>query len=127
MNRKSERLSPQNINSFLILMGVITHNPIEVIEEMLDAGVDVNARVVDLGSNTKDFFTEESATISAMDTPLLAAVKYNPNIEIIKTLLKRGADSMVKDEDGKTSLIIAEEKGYYEVLTLLRNYDSNPH
>jgi len=40
--------------------------------------------------------------------------------EIVKLLLKAGADVNAEDGDGRTALILAKEQGYIEIVDLLK-------
>ena len=43
------------------------------------------------------------------------------NIEIVKALLKEGADVNIVDDTGRSSLIYAAENGHIEIVTFLLN------
>ena len=52
-------------------------------------------------------------------TPLIMAT-VNGHIEIVKALLGKGADVSVKDADGWTALMFAQEYGHAEIERLLK-------
>jgi ankyrin repeat protein len=55
---------------------------------------------------------------SSRTTPLHAAAQ-NGNIELLITLLERGARVDIKNDTGKTAADLASEKGYYEIAEIL--------
>src|SRR5262245_46529721 len=52
-------------------------------------------------------------------TPLMWAALYGCE-ETVRLLLNRGADASLKDQDGKTALMIANERNYAEIASLIR-------
>ena len=54
-------------------------------------------------------------------TPLIEAARFN-NIPLVRTLLERGADAKLSDQEGQTPLSIAEREGYTELAAILRPY-----
>ena len=52
---------------------------------------------------------------------LMWASKYG-KIDMIKFVLKRGVDVNVKDEDGYTALMYAEENGDKDIIDLLKSH-----
>ncbi len=78
------------------LHAAVSANQTQIVEWLLDAGADVNAR-------------------QQMDyTPLMGAAA-NARVEIIDLLLARGADRAMKTTDGKTAADLAREHGHAEV------------
>jgi len=54
-------------------------------------------------------------------TPLQWA-SYNGALEVVRLLLEQGADVEAKDEDGKTALQQAGDRGHDEIVKLLREH-----
>lgn len=52
------------------------------------------------------------------DTPLHLAVYYN-NVEVVKILIRYGANPRIKNRQGFSSIDIARDKGYVEIYRLL--------
>lgn len=108
------------LGEFLILLGAAMRGDPDIARKVLDKGVNVNARAIDMGIESFDR-TDEKARIGDSDTPLLVAVKHAGNTEIVRLLLDRGADVNAKDEDGKTALMIAIERRRADIIRLLKN------
>jgi ankyrin repeat protein len=53
------------------------------------------------------------------NTALIEATKHN-SPKVVRVLLKHGADVNTKDKDGETSLSLAEEKGYSQIVQILK-------
>lgn len=61
------------------------------------------------------------------ETPLFAAAKAGRH-ESVYILLQNGADPTLTNEDGKSPLYVASEKGYKHVVILLKSTkDELPH
>lgn len=105
--------------NFFALIGAAMYGLSDVMGQMLDKGVEVNARAIDMGleSINRDV---EKATIGMSDTPLLVAVKHTGNVEIIRLLLNRGADVNAQDEEGNTAIAIATERGRLDIVKILK-------
>jgi hypothetical protein len=86
-----------------LLAAAMWNNDIDVIEVLLEAGAEVNA---------KD---------NAGRTALMWAV-HNRNAEAVSALLDAGAGARARDSDGKTALMLAEEREGCcpEIVDLLR-------
>ncbi|MDR2354376.1 MAG: ankyrin repeat domain-containing protein, partial [Deltaproteobacteria bacterium] len=129
--------SGESGNDDLLALAVKIGDNLEVVQILLDAGVDINVK-----TNSYDQFTalhlcveenrpdmakailNKKANTQVRDvqkrTPLHLAVLYH-RMEIIKLLLKAGADVEAKDEEGKTPLdYAAEEPNGEELLAALR-------
>jgi ankyrin repeat protein len=78
-----------------------------LIETLISAGADVNAKDVRRG--------RASLHIAAWYT-----AEQNP--KVIELLLSKGADINAKDNDGKTALAYAIEGGYTEIAEILRKH-----
>ena len=74
---------------------------IQIVNEMLDKGADVNAK-------DKDGWTA-----------LLHATWYG-NIDVVNQLIAKGTDVNAKNNDGETALMFAYENGYGEIVKLLK-------
>ena len=72
-----------------------------VVKLLLEGGADLNSRTDDTKSTALHLATERNYT------------------DIVKLLLEYGADKNAIDEEGKTALIIAAQKGFLEVVKLL--------
>ncbi|KAI5475650.1 hypothetical protein MNV49_001067 [Pseudohyphozyma bogoriensis] len=66
---------------------------------------------------------EERSKIDAVDgygyTPLHLAADRG-HLKVVEVLVKAGADTSIKEEEGMTALELAEEAGHVEIATLLR-------
>lgn len=81
----------------------------DIVQLLIDAGADVNARVVRPGSEFLD------------GTPLhWCARQRDDSAEVVAVLLKNGADPNLTDAFGKTALQYAEEGGRARVAEALR-------
>ena len=96
---KIPKLGKQDGEELLLLTSGLGHAG--VVTALLDYGVDVNGR----GKKSR--------------TALMAAAFFD-QAEIIRLLLKRGANPAVQDEDGESASSVAEEKGNDEIIGLLR-------
>ena len=56
-----------------------------------------------------------------LSTPLIRAAEYN-RPSVLKYLLQQGADSSIKDKNGKNAMDHANEKGNQEIIELLNNH-----
>lgn len=83
------------------LIIAISKGDFEMVKKLVEYGVNIN---------------EKSRNL----TPLMAAVIYN-RIEIIKYLITIGANIEIKDEKGRTALIIAKFNDLNEAAVLLQN------
>ncbi|MFK7834175.1 MAG: ankyrin repeat domain-containing protein [Winogradskyella sp.] len=84
------------------LIGVCFKGNVSIANHLIAHGADLNAK------NTKGV------------TPLIFATLYN-KLEIVALLLEKGADSTITDKDEKSATDYAKEKGFVEILELLRN------
>jgi len=84
----------------------ITYNNIEMVKFIIEKGIDVNS------TNRRSRFT-----------PLMAAVSYG-RLEIVKLLLKHGADQEVVDVKGFSCIDFARKMNKKSILTILK-YDEN--
>jgi len=80
----------------------------EVVKLLLDVGADPN-----LGENRFD------------DTALMKTV-YGSHTEIVRLLLDAGADVNVKNNEGRSALMEAEQKGHTDIVELLQTARSKP-
>ena len=84
----------------------ITYNNIEMVEYIIEQGIDVN-------------FTQRRSRF----TPLMAAASYG-RADIAKLLIKQGADQNVVDEKGFSAIDFARKMNKKSVLEIL-DYDKN--
>ncbi len=76
----------------------------DVVKLLLTKGADVNAKTVD-----------------KQETPLIWAAYYGYH-DVAELLIAKGADINVKDQLGRTPLVVAKEKGREEIVKLLRKH-----
>lgn len=110
-----------------------TANQLKVIQILIDAGTDLeviakdNGNVLDVSQYDETLFKlliENGADVNVQSlygyTYLANAVESN-DIEMVKYLLKNGANYNLKNrKGGKTALIIAQEKGYNDIIIILK-------
>ena len=65
-------------------------------------------------------FSVVSIVYAGINENLFEASGEGNNIEAVKTLLDKGADINAKDNDGSTALKLASEKGYTDIIKLLK-------
>ena len=97
LSSKQKVNTDTNENALLIAAGLGLG---EIIQMLVDYGVDVNAR----GKNGR--------------TPLMAAVEFN-HIDAAKVLLKNKANPKAQDSEGESIMSIAKDKGNNEIIALL--------
>ncbi|WP_460219153.1 ankyrin repeat domain-containing protein [Psychroserpens sp. MEBiC05023] len=83
------------------LIGVCFKGNVPFVERLLNYGADINAKN-NLGT-----------------TALIFATMYNKE-GVIKYLIERGADKTITDNEGKTAYQHAEDKGYTNLLKILK-------
>jgi uncharacterized protein len=86
----------------------------EMIRVLVDAGADVNARVLPVSGDK--YYCQELSNV--LDTPLIQASKRG-DVESIQFLLNAGADISAKDENGWTALDFAVQTGQEEIVKVL--------
>ena len=98
-------------------------NPsLEIVQTLIDAGADVNAKEETYGTTVLMYaenpeiirtLIENGADVNAKDkngyTFLMYAVADNYELEIVETLLKNGADVNAKSNKGSTPLMLADK------------------
>jgi ankyrin repeat protein len=80
---------------------LVKTGPPQDVQAAIDKGADLKGREEDRGR-----------------TPLMAAAAWNPNPEVITTLLKAGADIKARDENGATVLMAATYNTNPEAITM---------
>lgn len=111
----------KELKNLFVLFGAILVGEIEVIREMIEKGININSRTQDFSFNGFEKELSKTATISRLDTALLIALKHNSNFDTIKFLLENGADTSLKDQDGKNALDIASERNLADILKLFNS------
>lgn len=91
-------LTKQDGEELLLLSAGLGHA--DIVDALITHGVDVNGR----GLKSR--------------TALMAAAAFN-QVEVVRRLLKQGGDVRLTDDDGMTSLQVAEDKGNDEIAALL--------
>lgn len=107
---------------------------LEIVKILLNAGADINAKTkygdTSLTAATHfchpyiaEYLIEQGADVNAKNdgfgsTPLMLASECN-DLEIVKTLIKKGAKIDEKNKSGGTSLMAASAKGHGEIVQSL--------
>jgi hypothetical protein len=137
-----------DLNEHSLLHWAIIYRRVEMIDELVSSGCDVNMpglfdgqfplytavnthavdiarKLLDYGANPDLGMTERRSSYATTDepmqvtaTPLLKAIDSD-RIELVKMLLCAKADVNQADQDGYTPLVLAVEKGMTDVVTLL--------
>jgi len=79
---------------------------IKTLDLLLDAGADVNYRIVDSRTHTAKLMSYVAGRDQEGRTALFAAAEQGQD-RIVKHLLERGADASIRDAAGKTALDVA--------------------
>ena len=113
---------------------MLAYTTTEVTKFLLDHGANVNA--TDKGDRTAlmsaytaeatNFLLDHGADIEAKDhrdwTPLMYAV-FSP-VEVVKALIKKGANIHAKNDQGKTALQIALDHNRHEIVNVLEEAEA---
>jgi ankyrin repeat protein len=106
------------------LFAAVQNSNLQNVKELINGGIDVNTKEVDLGNtplhhaathnanvDILKYLLSQGAKVNAKDnagsTPLHHAAKNNTNVDILKYLVSQGTDVNEKDKDGFTSLHFA--------------------
>lgn len=108
----------RKIANFCAFMGAAMFGLSHLIKKLLAEGVDVEATAANIGIEDASLI-KENPEISKTDTALLIAVRYAGDVETVRLLLDEGADTHVKDAQGKTPMMIAIEHGRSELVEIL--------
>jgi ankyrin repeat protein len=119
-NELDNNLRKKNLKDLFVLFGSILAGRTEILNQMLSEGANINSRLNDISLDGLIELDSKEATILSLDTPMLIALKHNSDFEIIKILFENGADVTLKNNNGKSSIDIAKEKGMTEVLKLFK-------
>ena len=87
--------------SYSLLNAAVGNKTTEIAEYLIEQGADINTQ-----------------TDSVSDLPLIFVALRAENIELLKLLIEKGADTSVVDKDGKTIFDLAKEQGYDEIAAL---------
>ena len=93
------------------------------VELFIEHGVDVN---VQAPPSPPDRIAFRVTDWVGGSTPLHVAVRTPFNYECTRVLLNHGADVTLKDKDGKTPLMAAEEMNRMAIARLLREHSVRP-
>lgn len=114
-----ERIQELKVSVILIEASMFGHT--QTIREMLDFGANPNIKISDIYVESEGVFDKKAAftKLDKNDTPLIAAIKYGAETEVINLLVNRGANVNIETKNGKTPLKLAMEKGREDVIRLL--------
>ncbi|ASJ20791.1 hypothetical protein BHAMNSH16_03665 [Brachyspira hampsonii] len=87
--------------SYSLLNAAVGNKTTEIAEYLIEQGADINTQ-----------------TDSVSGLPLIFIALRAENIELLKLLIEKGADTSVVDKDGKTIFDLAKEQGYDEIAAL---------
>jgi serine/threonine-protein phosphatase 6 regulatory ankyrin repeat subunit B len=117
--QKHPDLNKQNCNGDTALMLACRNMRVKTVQLLLKYGADVNIC---------NCFNETAFIYACQNykTQVATFCQTDQNIEIMSLLLKQSTESInVQDNNGNTALIIASEKGYYDTVKLLLDYNAN--
>jgi ankyrin repeat protein len=97
-------------------------NDLESIELLLQRGADPN-----MLTESEDLDEEDNVIATYKETSLEYAVEISSSIEIIKLLIKYGADVNVKHYDGRSLVDMALDNGDVEIAELLKQHGAVAH
>lgn len=86
-------------------LAVFARGDIESLKLLLQAGADVNARII-AGNSSPSFYGQTALMVAAGDLPLSEEDRKNLT-EIVRTLIAAGADINLRDDYGNTALMLA--------------------
>lgn len=132
MSIKHDTISSRNENGFTPLIIAGYRNQLEVVDFLLNNGVDVNAgspegaAIVGAGykGNLKlaTLLIRHKADLNAGNTEGTTALMYaamGNYIDMVSLLLKAGANKSLKNKSGKTALDLAKHYEFIEIIRLL--------
>ena len=122
------------------LLGASTEGYIKIVQALLEAGVDVNARIPD--GKTALMLASQKGHAGVVQALLEAGADVNklgPNsgtalmiasekghIKILKALIQAGADLNARSTDGWTALMLASKAGHVEIAKALIEAGAGP-
>ncbi|WP_366521263.1 ankyrin repeat domain-containing protein [uncultured Brachyspira sp.] len=92
---------------FSLLNAARRNKTTEIAEYLIEQGADINTQ-----------------TDSVSDLPLIFIALNAENIELLKLLIEKGADTSIVNKEGKTIFDLAQEQGYDDVLALASKSNS---
>jgi ankyrin repeat protein len=98
-------IDTKNMNGYTLLMIASQNGDLDRVKFLLEYGADINAKS-----------THNRTAL------IFASYSYDMNMDVIKTLLDNGAFVNVKDKYGNSALSSARDKGYTDVIKLLKEY-----
>ena len=126
----------------LLFWALLRKNPIEIINSLIEQGVDVNtcgellheSIRLNIGEAIWEYLVSAGIDVNAKnndgETPLHTAVRcWYFNDEAIKFLVSKGVDVHVKDNAGKTALdyVLEHEVEAIELMEILQDADAIEH
>ncbi len=103
--KRKQTIPQADLNESILVAAGMGHT--DIIEDMMTVGLDVNA----VGLHGR--------------TPLMAAAKFD-RVEAVRALLKSGARVDLKNDDGETALMIAQDHSGDEIIKLLSDAEAAP-
>ncbi|WP_425385027.1 ankyrin repeat domain-containing protein [Wolbachia endosymbiont (group B) of Schoenobius gigantella] len=99
-------------------------NMIEILKKAeLDQGLLINARGGNL-DKVKDLIAQ-GANLETKDNTALHNACSNGRLKVVEYLIEKGASLKAKNKDGKTPLELAEQKGYTDIVEILKQTQLN--